>query len=390
MTKIILTLIAVLIVVAAGLTIYHFTRAAGDIKLTVNHKISVVIPSGGCGIFDLTTQTTTDNARGYNLAVYTDNLAGFTVAKNSDGAAISTDKTAMTDIKSTGSSNSSGDNIMTTYKACADATVAPGDYDLVVTYRLTTIQPEVANGANFQDVTGDPTKQCSHLNVFTGRNTNDIVHMIDSRNGYYYWVGKLADGKCWMLQNLQLDGASMLSTTDPDGNARTAITTLDSSNTNLPSGDTLAASATASDGTTSITLLPTAAASSSTWISSYTNMDVVSPDSNDAATYHASTSTLGNDNTKDYGYLYNWCAAMGGQARTCSDNDPTQPQYYDICPKGWHIPTGDYGGEYSILGGVMPGGSTVYQSDLTDSSHPWLASHIARFEVCSLASTTIN
>ena len=32
-----------------------------------------------------------------------------------------------------------------------------------------------------------------------------ITRMIDSRDGKYYWVAKLADGNCWMTQNLDLN-----------------------------------------------------------------------------------------------------------------------------------------------------------------------------------------
>ena len=34
---------------------------------------------------------------------------------------------------------------------------------------------------------------------------NDTKRLIDKRDGKYYWVAKLADGNCWMTQNLDLD-----------------------------------------------------------------------------------------------------------------------------------------------------------------------------------------
>ena len=37
---------------------------------------------------------------------------------------------------------------------------------------------------------------------------NDTKRLIDKRDGKYYWVAKLADGNCWMTQNLDLDLAS--------------------------------------------------------------------------------------------------------------------------------------------------------------------------------------
>ncbi len=51
-------------------------------------------------------------------------------------------------------------------------------------------------------------------------NEGDTKRLIDKRAGKYYWVAKLADGNCWMTQNLDLD----LSTG----------TTLTPDNTNIP------------------------------------------------------------------------------------------------------------------------------------------------------------
>ena len=36
-------------------------------------------------------------------------------------------------------------------------------------------------------------------------NEGDTKRLIDKRDGKYYWVAKLADGNCWMTQNLDLD-----------------------------------------------------------------------------------------------------------------------------------------------------------------------------------------
>jgi uncharacterized protein (TIGR02145 family) len=224
---------------------------------------------------------------------------------------------------------------------------------------------------NMQDLT---SAMCNEANTdFTGTNTDANAHLIDTRNGYYYWVGKLADGKCWMLENLQLDGASMLATTDPDSNTRTAVTTLDSSNTNLPSGNTLTASATAQIGAP-LGTFPSAVTSGA---STRNFIDVSNPGNNTATVYHVSTSALGNSNITDYGYLYNWCAAVGGQSTACTDSNtmPTATSG-DICPKGWRMPSGDDTGEFAILNGYMNGGTgadvgNYYQNWLAGSGSPF-------------------
>jgi uncharacterized protein (TIGR02145 family) len=46
-----------------------------------------------------------------------------------------------------------------------------------------------------------------------------------------------------------------------------------------------------------------------------------------------------------YGYLYNWCAAMGGQSNVCSSstNNPSYNETITICPKNWRLPKGGAG-----------------------------------------------
>jgi uncharacterized protein (TIGR02145 family) len=65
-----------------------------------------------------------------------------------------------------------------------------------------------------------------------------------------------------------------------------------------------------------------------------------------------------------YGYLYNWCAAMGGQANACNS---TSTSGFDtntsICPAGWRLPTGN-GGEFQALNNAVNGGSTSNDSGL--------------------------
>lgn len=47
---------------------------------------------------------------------------------------------------------------------------------------------------------------------------NETKRLIDSRDGKYYWVAKLADGNCWMTQNLELsfDEVTTLTPEDSD------------------------------------------------------------------------------------------------------------------------------------------------------------------------------
>lgn len=78
--------------------------------------------------------------------------------------------------------------------------------------------------ATFDGVT---TMQQMNSTICKAARTNDTARLRDERDGRFYWVTKLADGNCWMSQNLQLNlsAASPLdsSTSDlgnPDPNGR--------------------------------------------------------------------------------------------------------------------------------------------------------------------------
>jgi hypothetical protein len=79
-----------------------------------------------------------------------------------------------------------------------------------------------------------------------------------------------------------------------------------------------------------------------------------------------STSTTG---TGQYGYLYDWCAAMNGQAEACQSSTASQPNQqtnggtsatqYNVCPAGWRLPTGEATtGEFTLLNNAINSGST--------------------------------
>lgn len=155
---------------------------------------------------------------------------------------------------------------------------------------------------------------CNSLATYTGSNSSALITLEDPRGTpRTYTIGKLADGKCWMLDNLKLGSASDTITLTP---ADSSV----SSNFTLPQLTT----------------------------SGSTNADVptvkgpVTGDTGSGAT--------------NYGYLYNWPAATAGESRTSrsagSGNAP-----HSICPAGWRLPTGGSSGEFSALNTAMGGGA---------------------------------
>ncbi|MFZ2125881.1 MAG: FISUMP domain-containing protein [Candidatus Saccharimonadales bacterium] len=154
----------------------------------------------------------------------------------------------------------------------------------------------------------------------------------DARDSHTYWIQELADNKCWMLTNLGYAG----------GGTNTYSDTKTLTNGTGGSITYTVASYYVTPSTTNFTTEPTA----------------------------PSVST---DGTGQYGYLYNFCGANGGQTGNgaCSNTDSTAVNTtISICPAGWRLPTGN-GGEFGALNTAINGGSTITDAGLIGT--PWLA-----------------
>lgn len=144
------------------------------------------------------------------------------------------------------------------------------------------------DGLKMQDVAAAMCSATSTGNVYT---------LTDSRDGKKYLAGKLADGKCWMLQNLALAGGTTLNTT--------------TSNVSY----TLPASSTSGFS-----------------------------DNSTAYMYNGSHTDGTADSTSNTGAYYSFLAATAGTGTGSSGNASG-----DICPKGWRLPTGGASGEFVAL-----------------------------------------
>jgi uncharacterized protein (TIGR02145 family)/prepilin-type N-terminal cleavage/methylation domain-containing protein len=181
---------------------------------------------------------------------------------------------------------------------------------------------------------GDPIQTVTNTNCPTTR-----TMVVDARDNHTYWVQKLADGKCWMLTNLAYAGGG----TNTYGDVKS-----------ITNGASQAASY-----TTAYYYIPTGA------------NPTTSPTT-------PSTSTSG---TGQYGYLYNWCAAMGVQTSTSACNGtstPTPNLTISICPQGWKLPyentgwkgaTESAGTDFTDLNGSVNSGSTTTDAGLRSN---WL------------------
>jgi uncharacterized protein (TIGR02145 family) len=174
--------------------------------------------------------------------------------------------------------------------------------------------------------------------------SDPLVYVTDYRDGHSYIIRKLADGKCWMLTNLGYAGGG-----DPYyGDVKTLSNPLDPS--------------------TSYTV---AHIYDTVWTSGY------------GRTYTTYAPLTRTDGTGQYGYLYNWCAAMGGPNTTginpCMSSGYIQPdQSKSVCPAGWRLPTGNSGGEFEALNNAVNSGSGTSHIGLLSN---WLGVYSGRMDI---------
>lgn len=181
---------------------------------------------------------------------------------------------------------------------------------------------------------GITTMQAMTTEICTAAQIGDVERLRDTRDNKYYWIAKLADGNCWMTQNLDYDLSNTVALTPND-----------------------------SDVTANWT--PRYSTRTSGWDWSHQN-DVGSFDSGAYYIVDGNTSTTVATSSLDsyatewhwaVGNYYNWYAATAGTGGTITSGNAAQ----SICPKGWRLPpatgTGSLG---NMLTATGTDASTIY------------------------------
>ena len=185
-----------------------------------------------------------------------------------------------------------------------------------------------------------------------------VTALTDNRDNDTYAVAKLADGKCWMIENLRLDDSAILSV----------------SNTNNPS---LPLTNIYDTGSTSNHLSPTSeiAYNATTAPEGWCTTDTA--ECIDQSRLRTDYTTLFTNNTAynynyngyiySYGNYYNWYSATAGQGvyeKNRGDADG------DICPNGWHLPGKDNSSDEVSSLDIAMGGTGGYQPT-AEASKRW-------------------
>lgn len=158
--------------------------------------------------------------------------------------------------------------------------------------------------------------------------SGDVAALTDSRDGQVYAVAKLADGKCWMTENLRLDFGNILEPLDTDNTNNPTDSFLEVANA-APESDQFCAQSNAS----------------CTDKIGYTINNITR------------TNDIGSIYRYSHGVYYNWYTATAGRGTYETAMNTTVDG--DICPAGWHLPIGTGSGDFGLLSNALGG----YQVD---------------------------
>ena len=157
-------------------------------------------------------------------------------------------------------------------------------------------------------------------------NLSSVSALTDQRDNNTYAIAKLADGKCWMIENLRL----------ADKDSSNNDIELSATNTNSPLLP-LTNVYVATNPTTSNHLSASTNPTSTAWCTSNS-----AACDDQSMLYTGNTTERGTNpatsaNTYSYGNYYNWYSATAGNGKysTSTNNSVTAG---DICPTGWTLP----------------------------------------------------
>ena len=190
-----------------------------------------------------------------------------------------------------------------------------------------TMPADMSNGLSLYAIWVKSAGIMQEWDGCAGLNKGDVTALTDARDNDTYAVAKLADGKCWMIENLRLDNTADHNT---DGSLSQGYN---------PSFIGLAdpESKFFADSIIANTLytIETGVEGKNT-ISGYNRGYRFPRYNNSNTSQRAENTTNTNVNTYSYGNYYTWAAVIADTTYyDIGDHNTTS-----ICPKGWSIPQG--------------------------------------------------
>lgn len=353
-------------VTSATNNVYGYTLVMGtsNVDLTSN----TVNPTTGTNPTIPTLTETQDGISAATFEASTDssvlNHYGVAIGTGNNFNAMKTTKQA----KKTTVNNASGvDNTVITLASKLDLSTVPGTYSTTINFQMTAnplpggLEEAYQSAGKTKKTIGgkeyyamqDMTSAICNAVTLEG----DVIEVYDTRDNNIYHIGKLADNRCWLLDNLALD----LLVENASANITPENTNANQTSLNALFGIENRDASTNPDGN-----LATIGVANwrKGWYShtepyiDITSKDVISSDALDKV------------NAWKIGIYYDYCAASAGSycySAGISINKPNTAidVEYDICPSGWRMPTSlSYhvtdrpdGGEYQTLYDVSSGTS---------------------------------
>lgn len=179
-----------------------------------------------------------------------------------------------------------------------------------------------------------------------------VTALTDERDDNTYAVAKLADGNCWMIENLRLENTGAHNT---DGSLAQGY---NSSFIGLASPE----SADFSDSTTANSLYSTDNSTTATISGDYQSYRFPRYNNENTQSRQSSSDYSKRGSTYSMGNYYTWSAAIADTTNYSGGNHNTT----SICPAGWHLPTGaNRVGEFALLD-IGLGGTGTTSNTNTD------------------------
>ena len=196
-------------------------------------------------------------------------------------------------------------------------------------------------------------------------NLSSVSALTDQRDNQTYAIAKLADGKCWMIENLRLEAEDSRGNNrfDPSVTNESLVQGYNSSFTGLADSE----SANFSSSTTANSLYTTGTGVEGKNTISGDNQGYRFPRyNNNNTSQRAESPTNTNVNTYSYGNYYTWAAVIADTTHYTSEDHNTT----SICPKGWSIPQGNNTSAGFAKLDIDMGGTGADQ-DTAEASNRW-------------------
>jgi uncharacterized protein (TIGR02145 family) len=305
-----------------------------------------------------------ENRLGFDTTYTIDN------ASNKYAGLITTD----TPIYQTTQMPSAADEFKFFYGVLVNTARPAGSYAATITYTAVgEVVPEPPNFLanikyynnliNMQDLTPSLCTSADYDSDNNGINNNNTIELMDSRNSQTYTVRKMADNKCWMLDNLKLEliHGMTLTTQNTDVTANTTVYFTQDGTQNGTLLDGMTGNFTTSGQDTRNNGASTSGSNQDAWRQNNPSNAVgcVDNSSNIAA---ANNKTYADGSLTGCGYFYNYYTATAGTYPQSAYNASNRNAPGSICPAGWRLPSGyDTSSDFATLDADY-GGTGAYQS----------------------------